>query len=283
MLPIDPKKETSIHLIFLNAMPSHHFDPNLATKYSIDQAIILSYLWENIKRNIAHKSQYFEGQYWSKETKLGLLDLFPYFTEIKLESILKRLTENKLIISKDSTKKPEAIWLALTQEALEYFQNGTQITRKTTTKKPVIIEKFSEIKNFELYTKSSDAKYFIIAYKFWKIWINENPKSFTLKNAEVAKWITALKLIVEKDKQELRRLIGIYVYFNKCAANESGYDKFWFETIKSLSAFRKKDRDDVYYLDRIIDKVNKKIEQSDQFYKDILAEEQKIYSKTQKA
>ena len=261
-------------------MLSHHFDPNLATKYSVDQAIILSYLWENIKRNIAYKSQFFEGQYWSKETKSGLLELFPYFTELKLEAILKRLTENQLIVYKNATKKPEDIWLTLTPETLEYFQNGTQIIRKTTAKKIVRIEKFSEIKNFEVYTKSADAKYFIIAYKFWKIWINENPKSFTLKNAEVHKWITALKLIVEKDKQDIKRLIGIYVYFNKCATNESGFDRFWFETIKSLSAFRKKDKDDVYYLDRIIDKVNKKIEQSDQFYKDIITEEQKIISKS---
>lgn len=256
----------------------HHFDIGIATKYGIDQAIVLSYIWENIKRNIANKSQYYDNQYWSKDTKTGLAELFPYFTELKIETIFSKLSENDLIVCKDSTKVAGEIWYTLTLPALDYFTKGTQITRKVKTKKAINKEKFSEIKDFEAYTKSEDRIYFIIAYKFWKLWNTENPNSYTLKNSEVSKWTTALKMIVEKDKQDLKRLIGVYVYFQKCAKNEAGYERFWFENIQSVTAFRKKNKDDAYYLDSIIIKVNKKIEQSDTLYNEILKAEKELLS-----
>ena len=256
----------------------HHFDIGLATKYGIDQAIVLSYIWQNIKRNIANKSQCYDNQYWSKDTKTGLAELFPYCTELKIETIFSKLSENDLIVYKDSTKVAGEIWYTLTAPALDYFTKGTQITRKTKTKKTINKEKFSEIKDFELYTKSEDRIYFIIAYKFWKLWNTENPNSYTLKNSEVSKWTNALKMIVEKDKQDLKRLIGVYVYFQKCAKNEAGYERFWFENIQSVTAFRKKNKDDAYYLDNIIIKVNKKIEQSDTLYNEILKAEKELLS-----
>ena len=46
---------------------------------------------------------------------------------------------------------------------------------------------------------------------------------------------------------------------------EAGYDTFWFETIKSVGAFRKVDKEEVYYIDKISDTVNKKIQSSEDF------------------
>ena len=258
----------------------HHFDIGLATKYGIDQAVLLSYIWQNIHRSTANRTQFYEGKYWSSDTREALQAQFPYFPENKVEAILLKLSENQLITFKNSTKKPGEIWYTLTEEALNYFTKGIPIPKKTTSRKPVNRETFTEIRDIDAYMKSEDRTYFIIAMKFWGLWSLENPNSYTLKNAEVSKWITALKLIIEKDRQDMKRIIGILVYFQKCAANEAGYDRFWFETIKSISAFRKQDKDGVYYLDRIIDRVNKKIEQSDQFYKDILTEENKILTPT---
>lgn len=254
----------------------HYFDIHLATKFGIDHAVLLSYIWENTKRSTANKSIYHEEKYWSKDNITALLELFPYFTEIRLLQILKKLSAEDLIFYKENPKKAGEIWYTLADTALQYFSKGTQIEKKTTPRKSIKAEKFSEVKDFKVYTAGKEANYFKIAFKFWKLWTAENPKSHTLKTADVNKWITAVRLIIETDKQDLRRLIGIYIYFQKCAQNEAGYDRFWFDTIKSISALRKKDKDDVYYLDRIIDKVNKKIEQSDSFYNEILKTEKEF-------
>lgn len=254
----------------------HNFDIGLATKYGIDQAIVLSYIWENIKRNIANDCYFHEEQHWSKDNRKALLQLFPYYTETKIEAIFSKLSENDLITYKNSSKNSQEIWYTLTKQALDYFTKGTQPAKKVRNKKTTSSEKFAEIKDFEVYTKSEDAVYFKIAYKFWKLWRDENPKSFTLQKSEVDKWTNAVKMMIEKDKHEIIRLIGVYVYFSKCAKNEAGFERFWFETLSSVSALRKKNKEDVYYLDQIIVKVNSKIQQSDQFYKEILAEQNKI-------
>lgn len=260
----------------------HYFDPNLAIKYGIDHAVILSYFWENVKRSTANKSNLHDGLSWSKDSKPALLQLFPYINDDRLEFILRKLQENDLIFYKYSEKVPTEIWYTLTKQSLEYFTKGTAIKTTVRAKKVINQQTFADIKSFDSASIKEDRIYLILAYKFWKIWITDNPKSFTLQNAKISKWIDGLKYIVERDKQDFKRLVGVYVYFERCAANEAGYDRFWFETIKSINALRKKDKDDVYYLDRIIDKVNKKIDLSDDFYKAIIAEEKKIISKTNK-
>ena len=72
-------------------------------------------------------------------------------------------------------------------------------------------------------------------------------------------------MLIDRDGRKVERLIGILKFFEKCAKNEAGYDTFWFETIKSVGAFRKVDKDEVYYIDKIADIVNKKIQSSEDF------------------
>ncbi|MBE4949940.1 Lin1244/Lin1753 domain-containing protein [Chryseobacterium culicis] len=126
---------------------------------------------------------------------------------------------------------------------------------------------FVKIEDFhELYKKFEfEKKYLFLAYKFWEMWNRENPNQKTLTDAKISRWYEAVRLIVEVDKQKPDKLIGIYCYFQKCANKEAGFDDFWFKTVKSVSAFRKKDKDEVYYLDKIISHVNNKIGKDQDF------------------
>lgn len=126
---------------------------------------------------------------------------------------------------------------------------------------------FSKIKDFQGYLSSFalNKTYFYIAYRFWELWKKENPNNKTILDAKVLKWYDAIRLIIEVDKQKADRLLAIYFYFEKCHLNEVGFDRFWFDTVKSVGALRNKDKNDVYRIDKIIDKVNSKI-QSDNFF-----------------
>lgn len=108
-------------------------------------------------------------------------------------------------------------------------------------------------------------KYFFIAYLFWELWYKENPNSKTMKEAKVGKWVDDVRKIVEIDKTSIERLIGIYCYFTKCAKQEIGFDDFWYKTVKSMAAFRNKNKAGVYYIDQIIDKVNDKRDKDQDF------------------
>ena len=105
----------------------------------------------------------------------------------------------------------------------------------------------------------------LIAHSFWKLWRKHNENNTTYKNAKIEKWYKDIELLIDRDGQKVERLIGILKFFEKCAKNEAGYDTFWFETIKSVGAFRKVDKDEVYYIDKIADIVNKKIQSSEDF------------------
>lgn len=126
---------------------------------------------------------------------------------------------------------------------------------------------FSKIKDFQATLKSFtlNKSYFFIAYRFWELWKKESPHSKTLQDANIIKWYNAIRLIIETDKQKIERLLIIYFYFDKCQREEAGFDRFWFDTIKSVGAFRKKDRNDVYRIDVIMDKINAKIQADDAF------------------
>lgn len=126
---------------------------------------------------------------------------------------------------------------------------------------------FSKIKDFKTYLSSFNLNksYFLIAYKFWKLWEKENPNNKTIQDAKVSKWYDAIRLIIDVDKQPIDRILVIYFYFEKCQQDESGFDRFWFDTIKSVGALRVKDKFDVYRIDKIIDIVNRKINQDPSF------------------
>ena len=131
----------------------------------------------------------------------------------------------------------------------------------------VINNSFVSIENFDdcVQDFQGNKKYFFIAYLFWELWYKENPNSKTMKEAKVGKWVDDVRKIVEIDKTSIERLIGIYCYFTKCTKQEIGFDDFWYKTVKSMAAFRNKNKAGVYYIDQIIDKVNDKRDKDQDF------------------
>lgn len=146
-------------------------------------------------------------------------------------------------------------------------KNNNSINNTTNSINNLYNYSFVKIDDFHaLYKKFEfERKYLFLAYKFWELWFKENPNQKTMTDAKISRWYEGVRLIIEVDKQKPDKLIGVYCYFLKCSNKEAGFDDFWFKTVKSVSAFRKKDRDEVYYLDKIIDHVNNKIAKDPDF------------------
>lgn len=125
---------------------------------------------------------------------------------------------------------------------------------------------FSKIKDFQSTLKSFplNKKYFYLAYRFWELWFGDQ-ETETLKNASVHGWYKVIRLMVERDNQSIDRLISLYEYFKKCRYEETGFDTFWYNNIKSVGGLRDKDKDGVYRLDKIMTVVNQKIKQDPAF------------------
>ena len=173
----------------------------------------------------------------------------------KISNFLKELNEKDAIFVKNSEK-------TVTYSFIRYDDYGNEAKPKEK-----VIENFTDIEDISefLNTFHKNKKYMLIAHSFWKLWRKYNENNTTYKNAKIEKWYKDVELLIERDGQKIERLIAILKFFEKCAKEEAGYDTFWFETIKSVGAFRKVDKEEVYYIDKISDIVNKKLQSSEDF------------------
>ena len=128
---------------------------------------------------------------------------------------------------------------------------------------------FTEIKgDFAQFKETYDGNktYLILAYSFWKIWVQKYPTHRTFQIAKVDIWVDDVKHIIETDKQPIERLVIIIKYFDKCAKGDPSYRDFWFRTIKSCGGLRN-NKNGIFNIDRIMDEVNEKIQTDDEFAK----------------
>lgn len=97
----------------------HYFDIDIATKYGINAAIILQNLGHWIKRNEANESNYYDGYYWTFNSRRAYQELFPYMSKWQIEHAFKKLIEEGLVITGkyNEMKYDQTLWYALTEKA----------------------------------------------------------------------------------------------------------------------------------------------------------------------
>ena len=146
--------------------------------------------------------------------------------------------------------------------------NKTDIIKKdNNTYNKYIYDYFIQIENLNEALKSFEGnkQYYFLAYKFWKLWQEENPNHQTIKKAKIESWYNDIRKMVEIDKTPIERLLAIYSYFSK--HNEIYIRDFWFKTIKSVGALREANKKGEYVIDRIIDEINETIDINSDFEK----------------
>lgn len=104
---------------------NHSFDVDLATKYGILEAILLDNINYWLLKNEANKKNYFDGNYWTYNSTRAFSELFPYASQKKIQTALKKLIKEGLIVTGNYNKNAydRTLWYALTEK-------GKYITRK---------------------------------------------------------------------------------------------------------------------------------------------------------
>lgn len=210
-------------------------------------------------------------------------DYFSNLYEVSKTSISKWISQlvskgyiSSKMIYRDGTKEIEQRRLTLViggiEEKLtppieEKLKDITTTSINTLPSQEYVGLKFVSIKDFKQFVSdfSLNKEYLIVAIKFWKLWMLENPNHTTTMKAEVLKWYDVIRKIIEIDKQKIQRLLAIYEYFYRCHLGETGYRNFWFRTVKSVGGLRHTNENGEYRLDKIIDEVNEKIAKDPDF------------------
>lgn len=104
---------------------NHSFDVDIATQYGILEAILLDSINYWSLKNEANKKNYFDGNYWTYNSTRAFSELFPYASQKKIQTALKKLIKEGLIVTGNYNKNAydRTLWYALTEK-------GKYITRK---------------------------------------------------------------------------------------------------------------------------------------------------------
>ena len=103
----------------------HSFNIYIAEKYGIPSAVLLKNIYFWIEKNRANETNYYDGYYWTYNSKKAFADLFPYLNPRQIDYALKKLIDDGLLITGNYNKVAydRTLWYAITKKGYSILQN----------------------------------------------------------------------------------------------------------------------------------------------------------------
>lgn len=97
---------------------NHNFDVDLAVKYGVNAAVILNNIYFWIQKNEANNHNFFDGCYWTYNSRKAFTKIFPYLSERQIKMALDKLIEDGVIKTGCYNKEAwdRTLWYALTKK-----------------------------------------------------------------------------------------------------------------------------------------------------------------------
>lgn len=102
-----------------NKTQIHHFDIEDAMKYGVEKAVVLSNIrfWLNNNKNKDLSTVKHDGYYWMYNTAKDMSNVLPYFTQSKVQRLLKQLEDDGILIvgNYNKVKYDRTKWYTLSE------------------------------------------------------------------------------------------------------------------------------------------------------------------------
>ena len=114
-------------------MTIHLFDVDIAVRYGVNAAVLLQNLAYWIKQNEANDTNFFDGHYWTYNSRRAYRELFPYMSERQLETAFRKLIDDGLVITGNYNKVAydRTLWYAITKKGKSILHFDGMETDKT--------------------------------------------------------------------------------------------------------------------------------------------------------
>ena len=76
----------------------HVFNSDIAKKYGVNAAVLMSFLWECIEEKSTRQPQLHEGKVWFRCSVQMMTAFFPYLSYDEIRYALKRLVKARVLI-----------------------------------------------------------------------------------------------------------------------------------------------------------------------------------------
>ena len=97
---------------------SYMFDVDVAKEYGTHEAILIKMFQYWITKNRANRTNCFDGHYWTYNSKKALLEMFPFWSEQNLKTIMNHLIDKGIITTGNynTNKYDHTLWYAFVDE-----------------------------------------------------------------------------------------------------------------------------------------------------------------------
>lgn len=104
---------------------NHNFNVYIAKLYGVHAAVLLNNLEHWIAKNKANGKHFYDGHYWTYNSKRAFAELFPYMTSRQIEYALKKLIDDGVILSGNYNQiaYDRTLWYAITEKGYCILQN----------------------------------------------------------------------------------------------------------------------------------------------------------------
>ena len=102
----------------------HFFDIDIAKRYGVLSAVLLQNLQHWIEKNKANGKNFFDGHYWTYNSRKAFTELFPYATARQVDTALKKLIDDGVIITGNynTSAYDRTLWYAITEKGISILQ-----------------------------------------------------------------------------------------------------------------------------------------------------------------
>lgn len=103
---------------------THSFDVEIAKVYGVNAAILLNHIVFWIQKNQANRRNFYDGTYWTYNSRSAFAEIFPYMSERQIKTALDKLIDGGIIrtgnYNRDAFDK--SLWYALTENGKSIMQ-----------------------------------------------------------------------------------------------------------------------------------------------------------------
>lgn len=157
----------------------YNFDIKIAKEYGVNEAIMIANFQFWIKKNKANGDNFYDGRYWTYNSYNAFKELFPFWTEQNIKTILKHLKEKGVLITGNynENKYDHTNWYAFVDEEkwigydqpidkLELTNQEVRTNQSITDNKPYIEKNTKKFNNVAVELKGSFDEFWEIYPKF---------------------------------------------------------------------------------------------------------------------
>lgn len=202
------------------------FDSELAKKYGVNEAIFIYNIFFWLTHNEANRKHFYEGRYWTYNSKTAFSELFPFWTYAQVKTIIKKLHDNSVLLTGNYNGNTwdRTTWYSLSDELLTYIKNNGNTSKIALFKNEQCIGEKSPIDCSKLTNPLVSINHSIIGADN-KPYINTNREENALdffKNNFPSRYETFLMKYKTKikDFQKFENLIGLKMEEEKTEYND---------------------------------------------------------------